>query len=125
MRSYSRNSILSYEEKVYNYRYSKARCPLENAFSILAGLWRVLLKPIETQPGSMDHVGLVACCLHNMLRNTKAITTFEERVQVENEVINGFESTGAIRRNHVREAAVIRDKLKKYFVSPQGATPCP
>jgi hypothetical protein len=47
-----------------------------------------------------------------MLRNTKAITTFEERVQVENEMINGFESMGAIRRNHVREPAVVRDKFK-------------
>jgi hypothetical protein len=48
-----------------------------------------------------------------MLRNTEAITTFEERVHVENEVINGFESMGAIPRNHVREAAVVRDKFKK------------
>jgi hypothetical protein len=60
-----------------------------------------------------------------MLRNTKAIITFEERVQVENEVINGFESMGVIRRNHVREAAVVRGKFKKYIISPQGATPCP
>jgi hypothetical protein len=85
----------------------------------------LFLKPIETQPGTVDHVVLAACCFHNILRNTKAITTFDERVQVENEVINGSESVGAIRRNQVRRAAVVTDKFKKYFVSPQGATPCP
>jgi hypothetical protein len=125
MHPYSKNSIVSNEEKVYKYRHSRARSTVENAFGILAGRWRVFLKPIETQPGIVDHVVLTACCLHNMLRNTKTITTFEERVQVENEVINGLESMGAIRRKHVREPAVVRDKFKKYLVSPREATPCP
>jgi hypothetical protein len=125
MHPYSKNSVVSNEEKVYNYQHSTARRTVENAFGILAGQWRVFLKLTETQPGTVNHVVLAACCLHNMLRNTRAITTFEELVQVENEVINGFESMGAIRCNHVREAAMVRDKFKKYFVSPQGATPCP
>jgi hypothetical protein len=35
-------------------------------------------------------------CSETEVEPTKAITTFEERVQVENVVINGFESMGAI-----------------------------
>jgi hypothetical protein len=69
MRPYSKNSVVSDEEKVYNYRHSRVRRTVENAFGILAGRWRVFLNPTETQPGTVDHAVLAAFCLHYMLRN--------------------------------------------------------
>lgn len=124
MRPYSKNSIKSDEEKIYNYRHSRARRTVENAFGILAGRWRVFLKPIETQPETCDYIVLAACCLHNMLRSCKTITPFEQQVQVREEEIRSFRNVEAIRGNHVREAGLVREKFKKYFVSPEGAASC-
>jgi hypothetical protein len=42
MRPYSKNSIVSDEEKVYNYWHLTARRTVENAFGILAERWSVL-----------------------------------------------------------------------------------
>ncbi|XP_053990437.1 uncharacterized protein LOC128882733 [Hylaeus volcanicus] len=126
MRLYSRAAIVSDEEKIYNYRHSRARRTVESAFGILAGRWRVFLKPIATNLQTADKIILAAICLHNMLRNTaSSISPFEEKIIINNEVIQGVANLGLIRRNYIREAVAIRDKFKKYFVSPNGSASCP
>nr|CAI5819941.1 unnamed protein product [Callosobruchus analis] len=126
MRPYSKAAITSDEEKIYNYRHSRARRVVENAFGILAGRWRIFLKPIETRPETADIIVLAATCLHNMLRNTAtSIASFEKQILVENKNIHGIIDLDPIRRNFVREAASTRDKFKKYFVSEHGSVNCP
>nr|CAH7755884.1 unnamed protein product [Callosobruchus chinensis] len=81
MRPYSKAAITSDEEKIYNYRHSRARRVVENAFGILVGRWRIFLKPIETRPETADIIVLAATCLHNMLRNTAtSIASFEKQI---------------------------------------------
>lgn len=125
MRPYSRNSIVSEHEKIYNYRHSRARRTVENAFGILAGRWRIFLKPIETQPESADYIVLSACCLHNMLRKNKVITPFEKEIMVPEEEICGLEDLTPIRRNYIRDAIQTREKFKNFFISPEGTASCP
>lgn len=68
MRSYNRPTLTGNEgNKVFNYRLSRARRVVENAFEILSNCWRIFRTNIQVQPKSVDNTVLAACCLHNML----------------------------------------------------------
>ncbi|CAH1972161.1 unnamed protein product [Acanthoscelides obtectus] len=53
---------------VYNYRLSRARQIVENAFGILVSRFRIFQKPIATNIETVDKIVLAACALHNWLR---------------------------------------------------------
>ncbi|GFS90550.1 DDE Tnp4 domain-containing protein [Trichonephila clavipes] len=69
MKPFSKHG-LSDEEKIFNYRTSRARRVSENAFGILAWRFRVFSKAIELKPDTIDRVILAACSLNNWLRKT-------------------------------------------------------
>ena len=58
---------LNQEQHVFNYRLSRARSVVENAFGILANRFRVFLTKIALPPCKVAIVVLASCCLHNML----------------------------------------------------------
>ncbi|GFT82583.1 DDE Tnp4 domain-containing protein [Trichonephila clavipes] len=64
MKPFSKHG-LSDEEKIFNYRTSRARRVSENAFGILAWRFRVFSKAIELKPDTIDRVILAACSLQN------------------------------------------------------------
>lgn len=68
MKPYSGRSLISYERRIYNYRTSRARRIVENAFGILANRFRIFLTKIQLEPDKVQHVVLAACALHNFLR---------------------------------------------------------
>nr|XP_042912249.1 uncharacterized protein LOC122272519 [Parasteatoda tepidariorum] len=59
---------LSVERRVFNYRLSRARRVVENAFGILATRFRVFQTKIQAQPIKVVKIVLAACALHNFLR---------------------------------------------------------
>ena len=59
------------EEKIYNYRHSRARRCIENAFGILSQRWRILLKPIKASVKNVENYTLTCLALHNYLRLTE------------------------------------------------------
>lgn len=67
MKPYSRRN-LSEEERIYNYRLSRARRVIENTFGILVSKFRVFEKPISLKLESVEKVVLACCTLHNWLR---------------------------------------------------------
>lgn len=127
LRPYSRHHLLGDEsKKIFNYRLSRARRIVENAFGILTSRWRVFLKPLEVQPETVDKVVLAACCLHNMLCKESSVVGLDasdtEPIPP-NRPNAGLQNLNFLRGNALRQAFQIRDAFKDYFVSPFGAVP--
>ena len=59
------------EERVYNYRHSRARRCIGNAFGILSARWRIFQKPIRATVKHVESYILACLALHNYLRQTK------------------------------------------------------
>lgn len=70
MKPYSRHGPLQYREKIFNYRLSRARRIVENAFGIMAMRFRIFRKPIALRPEKVDDVVKATCSIHNWLRKT-------------------------------------------------------
>ena len=68
-KSYSRRGIVL-EERIFNYRLSRARRVVENAFGILLCKFQMFRSPIalKTSYVHIIPVVLAAICLHNFLR---------------------------------------------------------
>jgi len=107
-------------KKIYNYRLSRARRVVENAFGILASRWRVFRRPLEVQPETVDKVVLASCCLRNML--CKAHNPPDE-IELLCPRASGLQNLRQLRRNAPREATDVRDYFRAYFNSPVGSVP--
>ena len=84
MRPYPAKSegILSREEAVFNYRLSRARMVVENAFGILAQRWRILSRKIPLSTKNVDKVVKASCVLHNYLCHDKDIDVNQINMQL-------------------------------------------
>lgn len=52
---------------MFNYRLSRNRRIVENAFGILSAKWRIFRKPIEAKPENVDVMVKATIVLHNYL----------------------------------------------------------
>ncbi|PIO28599.1 hypothetical protein AB205_0075300 [Aquarana catesbeiana] len=59
---------LSPQQRIFNYRLSRARRVVENAFGILSSRFRLFLTAINLAEYRINHVVLCCCILHNFLR---------------------------------------------------------
>lgn len=70
MKPYSRSTARQDRAKtIFNYRLSRCRRVTENAFGLLAQVFRVFHTPTAIDVEVCDDLVIVACCLHNMLRD--------------------------------------------------------
>lgn len=130
MKPYSRRCVTN-KEHVFNYRLSRARRIVENAFGILTWRFRVFQRPIELKLSTVDDVVLAACTLHNWLRanNPNYITPSAVDVEDANtgQIIPGqwraevrqldSASVPAGSNNYQRAAEAVRKKYTRYFWS--------
>ena len=73
MRPYPGKGIQE-EESIYNYRHSRARRVIENAFGILVARWRIFNVPINASVENIERYVNAAIVLHNYLRQTENAT---------------------------------------------------
>lgn len=124
---------LSIEERVFNYRLSRARRIVENAFGILASKWRIFRKPIICKVETVEYIVGACVCLHNWLREQDL--TFIDLGLVDSENTNKTVNPGSWRQqestflpinarqyNSSRQAKQMRDSLAKYLTN-EGAVP--
>lgn len=123
-----RNSNFSDEERVFNYRLSRARRTIENAFGILAMRWGCLQNEFAASPEKVKIIVGACCALHNFLigrSNVYAPADYFDRFDNEGNLIEGewrnmetqsqLESIDAIRGRGNKEGISIRERLKKFF----------
>jgi len=124
------------DEAVFNYRLSRARRVIENAFGILVSRWRIFKKPIIAKVEKVILITQTACCLHNYLQKqpSETRTNLADR-KVNGEIMEGswrseepgtnmthLRSTGqTFSNNHSEEATAIRNEFKQYFNSASGS----
>ena len=115
MKPYSRR-CLTPEERIANYRISRARRTVENAFGILANVFRLLHTPILLQPDRATIIIQAMCVLHNFLRqnvncggarNTEDLPSSGDSAELTPLRPN--------RHNYSQLSKEIRDELKMYF----------
>lgn len=78
MRPYSRRNLKSNERKVFNYRLSRARRVVENAFGILAARWQILQTAIGIKIESAEKIIQAVVCLHNYIISTNSNQYMQE-----------------------------------------------
>ncbi len=123
---------LEKENRIFNYRLSRARRVVENAFGILAHRWRVFLTTIKLSPGKVTDVIFAACCLHNLMveKNKANYTSVADTENTDHtlvggawrseQVLNSIQPTTL--RNAPRDAKSQRELLKNFF-NNHGSVP--
>lgn len=133
---------LSRKQMVFNYRLSRCRRTIENAFGILAARWRFLRRTVIATP---ERVGLfvrTACILHNFLqkgvandsssKNLYCPLGFADTYAPDGSVIAGLwrtdeptnfqlPLTNVPPNRYGSSAGAIRETLASYFVSETGS----
>ncbi|XP_067130354.1 putative nuclease HARBI1 [Centruroides vittatus] len=74
MKPFRQADLISQDRKIYNYRVSRARRIVENAFGILASRFRIFHTAINLQPRKIESVVMATCVLHNFLM--KSVPSF-------------------------------------------------
>ncbi len=118
--------LLSREERIFNYRLSRARRVVENAFGILANRFRVLLTRLMHPPDTVNQIVTVCCILHNIfhLRNPANHINLVDREDEDHNLVPGAwrhtadltDMEKALRGSeHNKEAKAQRFLLRSYY----------
>ena len=141
IKSYSKSALTSEIKQIFNYRQSRARRVIENAFGILVSRWRIFRQPIEASPEKVEKFTLVAIALHNYLRQTDTAfytpSGFIDSEDSPGKIKEGswrgvFQHEGAHAMNVIpkihnsrtkNSVLTIRDNLAKCLVTEEGQVP--
>lgn len=133
---------LDERRRIFNYRLSRARRIVENAFGILVSRWQFLLKPVGFHPDVVIKCLLASITLHNFLMSS---TNVRRNLYCPPEFLDKEDHLGLVKnglwRNELNEANApqdinniplngnalnannIRDTLADYFLTHEGEVP--
>ena len=128
------DDILDNEKFIFNYRLSRARRVVENAFGILVSRFGVFQRQMLLSPEKAQTVTLACCYLHNFLRRKSNRYIMQGTVDWEDE--NGTAHKGSWRdlqieahglqttqrRNASDKAKDVRELFRRYFCT-KGSVP--
>lgn len=139
MKPYGGRRGLTDEERVFNYRLSRARRCIENAFGIMSSKWLVLKKTMFCSPERAQKLITACCLLHNYLlndnRKSYCSPSFADTLDAGGNVVEGewrqriekdslyFGSIPSNLGRNTDYGKYIQNKVKEYVNSHQGSLP--
>ena len=126
LKPFSRCGQLNQTQKVFNYRLSRARRCVENAFGLLVARFRIFEKPLPVALGTAEKIVRTCCALHNWLTETspKGAPTPDANIY-ERDSLESLSSGPPTLRDlprprftdHSREAKRVRQEYAERFVT--------
>ena len=126
MQPFPRNNRcrLTRQEKIFNWRLSRARRVVENAFGIMSSRFRIFYRCIILDPEIVDSVVTAATVLHNFLLVPGDQIADEAAQGVIGGIAPGIQPLRNQRANHAPgEGILTRNQFCDYFNSPHGSIP--
>lgn len=141
----ARREILTPAQNIFNYRLSRARRTIENAFGILKSRWMCLARKMYCGPDKAQKIITTCCLLHNFLlstaRHNYCPPSYADRIGRDGRVIEGAwrsvllqdpllqnnnmsrnNTTGLQKNDNMLQIGMdIRNHIKNYVISQQGA----
>lgn len=128
---------LSAGQRIFNYRLSRARRVVENAFGIMTKKFQILYRPIQLNERKTTLVTLACCALHNFLIHTNSnyMEGFSmDRYDEQGNLVPGDCTQDFLQIRQQRteecpttyisnEAKEIRQEFEQYFMSAAGEIP--
>lgn len=114
---------LSKEQRIYNYRLSRARRVVENAFGILSAKYRCLHTTMLQSPERVQKIVLACCCLHNLIRRSMpqiAVQAADLPSSSGNQQLPELQNHNT-RNQGTNAAKQVRNTLLRYVNSPEGS----
>eukprot|EP00112_Aurelia_sp_Birch-Aquarium-sp1_P015468 Seg3426.4 transcript_id=Seg3426.4/GoldUCD/mRNA.D3Y31 product="Protein ANTAGONIST OF LIKE HETEROCHROMATIN PROTEIN 1" protein_id=Seg3426.4/GoldUCD/D3Y31 len=131
---------LDQEKMIFNYRLSRCRRTIENAFGILAARWRILRRPIRANVSTVENITKACVCLHNYLKQTDNACyvphgfidaednsgnvipgNWRSLVDKDQSALKPIPRTGS--NNYKNNAKLVRETFKDYFNIKSGSVP--
>ncbi|XP_066595464.1 uncharacterized protein [Prorops nasuta] len=107
---------LSRDERIFNYRLSRARRCIECTFGILTATWRCLKSELQMEPKNIDIVIKCICLLHNIIIDKEGSPNSNNIYNVLEIRMPGTRSCN----NYGQNASEVREIYNKYFTSSVG-----
>ncbi|KAK4875480.1 hypothetical protein RN001_011902 [Aquatica leii] len=114
---------LSHEQRIYNYRLSRARRMVESGFGILVNRWRILLNPIHLNAEKVETITLACVVFHNFLcsQTSTYINGNNSEPEITQTQLQHISHQGS--NQSTSSAKSTRDNFKDYFNSNIGLVP--
>ncbi|GBN09194.1 hypothetical protein AVEN_184279-1 [Araneus ventricosus] len=107
--------LLNTEKRIFNYRLSRARRIVENAFGILANRFRIFHTSINIALPKIEIVVLTCCVLHNYLRKNSSGYVTEEEMNEPNYETTLTAPSPDDHRNARNSAKLAPENFSDYF----------
>ncbi|CAL4093492.1 unnamed protein product, partial [Meganyctiphanes norvegica] len=110
--------FLTKDKKIFNYRLSRARGCIEQAFGILTNKWRILHRALNVNVDNADAITRACVILHNFVRERDG-GKFEQA-----DLNHGLDAGVPLHQpGGTRPAHTIRQKFADYYSSAEGSVP--